>query len=280
MAFLSSDSYGKSDVRLTKVTRRGHVHHLTEMAVAIELRGEFARCYTHGDNSMVVPTDTMKNTVYALAKTHDFDSVESFGKILAQHFVGNFSHIACASATIQESMWDRIMLNGKPHPHAFIGGKDETRNCRVEATRAGIKIQGGINGMTVLKTTNSGFVGYIKDQFTTLKETTDRIFATIVEATWDYNTDAADFNACYASIRESLVRVFATHHSLAVQQTLFEMGNAALEVCKQIDQISFVMPNQHRLLTNLQPFGMENANEIFVPTTEPYGKICGTLRRS
>jgi urate oxidase len=172
------------------------------------------------------------------------------------------------------------VLGGKAHEHAFIGGTDETRNCVVTQERDGSKITGGISGMTVLKTTKSGFVNYIKDEYTTLKETTDRIFATIVDATWSYNALDADFNACYTSIRNAMIRVFAQHDSLAVQQTLYAMGEAALSVCRQIDEIDLVMPNQHRLLVNLQPFGMENPNEIFVPTTEPYGKICGTIRRS
>ena len=121
--------------------------------------------------------------------------------------------------------------------------------------------------------------GYIKDQYTTLKETTDRIFATIVQATWAYNTLDTDYNAAYTSIRDAFIRVFAEHDSLAVQQTLYAMGEAALNACEVIDEVDLVLPNQHRLLINLQPFGMENKNEIFVPTTEPFGKICGTIRR-
>lgn len=280
MTRLAADSYGKSDVRLTKVTRRGDIHHLTEMSVSIELRGEFTRCYTEGDNSMVVPTDTQKNTVYALAKKHAFDSIEQFATILAKHFVDNFSHVSSATVSIEQMLWNRMVLDGKAHEHAFLGGNDETRDCVVVHGREGTKITGAISGMTVLKTAKSGFVNYIKDQYTTLKETTDRIFATIVEATWTYNTLDADFNAAYTSIRNALIRIFAEHDSLAVQQTLYAMGEEALRACKQIDEISLVMPNQHRLLVNLQPFGLENANEIFVPTTEPYGKICGTIRRS
>jgi urate oxidase len=279
MPRLAADSYGKSDVRLTKVTRRGNVHHLAEMSVSIELRGEFTTCYTAGDNSMVIPTDTQKNTVYALAKKHDFRSIEQFALILGKHFLENFPHVSRTTVTIEESLWNRIPLNGKPHDHAFIGGGSETRNCAVETSHEGTKITGGIGGMSVLKTAKSGFVGYIKDEFTTLKETTDRIFATIVQATWSYNSLDADFNGAYALIRDAFVRVFAEHGSLAVQQTLYAMGEEALRACEDIDVVDLVLPNQHRLLVNLQPFGLENQNEIFVPTTEPYGKICGTVRR-
>jgi urate oxidase len=279
MAVLTENSYGKSGVKLTKVSRRGDIHDIKQLEVAIALRGEFTKCYTEGDNSMVVPTDTMKNTVYALAKKNDFDSIESFAKILAQHFLKHFSHVSTATVDIQETLWNRMTISGKPHDHSFVGGNNEMRTCRAVSSRNETKIQGGIIGLAVLKTTRSGFVNYIKDQYTTLKETTDRIFATTVESTWTYTSSDADFNGCYQSIRDAFVNVFAAHDSLAVQQTLFAMGEAALAACSQIDEISLVMPNQHHLLINLEPFGMKNPNEIFVPTTEPYGKIAGTLRR-
>src|SRR4051812_45051189 len=174
MPILSSDSYGKSAVRLTKVTRRGNVHELAEMSVAIELRGDFASCYTHGDNSMIIPTDTQKNTVYALAKKHDFASIEQFATILGKHFVDDFEHVSSAAVTIEQTLWDRMVHNGNAHDHSFIGGRSETRTCVVETSFEGTKITGGIDGMTVLKTTKSGFVNFIKDEYTTLKETTDR----------------------------------------------------------------------------------------------------------
>jgi urate oxidase len=243
------------------------------------LTGEFARCYTHGDNNSIVPTDTMKNTVYALAKKHEFEAIESFGKILSSHFVHEFAHVSSAQVSIRETIWNRITLDGRPHDHAFLGGQTETRNCQVDTSREKVAVRGGLDGMNVLKTTRSGFTGYIKDQYTTLKETADRIFATVLEGSWNYRSDQVDWNRCYHSIRDALIRVFAEHDSLAVQQTLFAMGEAALQACADIDQIDLAMPNQHRLLANLQPFGMENANEIFVPTSEPFGYICGTIRR-
>lgn len=281
MPVLFKDSYGKADVRLTKVTRGDDgVHQLAEMTVAIDLQGEFSRCYTHGDNSSIIPTDTMKNTVYAIAKKYAFDSIEGYAKLLAGHFIEEFGHVSVATVAVQESLWNRIAVDGKPHEHAFVGGNSELRTCRVEVSRAGTKVQGGISGLTVLKTTKSGFVGYIKDQYTTLKETTDRIFATVVDATWNYVTDSEDFNTCYHAVRTAMLGEFAVHDSLAVQQTLYAMAEKALAAYKGIDEISLIMPNQHRLLINLQPFQMDNNNEIFVPTTEPFGRITGTIRRA
>jgi urate oxidase len=169
-------------------------------------------------------------------------------------------------------------VDGASHEHAFVGGSNERRTCDAFISTAAV-FHGGIKALTLLKTTKSGFVGFVKDAFTTLRETNDRIFATAVDATWRYGAGDADYNACYATIRDTILRVFATHDSLAVQQTLYEMGAAALAACDQIDEISLTMPNQHRLLVNLQPFGLENANEVFVPTDEPFGLISGTVAR-
>ena len=279
MPKLSENSYGKYAVRLTKVTRRGEVHELKEMGVTVLLRGDFERCYTHGDNSQIVATDSMKNTVYALAKNHPIDSIEEFAQHLCKHFVDQYEQVRLAQVTIRQVPWSRIMVGGKPHDHAFVGGNSERRSCLVTHGRRETTVQAKVEGLSVLKTTGSGFVGYIKDEFTTLKETTDRIFATNVDASWHYTSNEVDWNAAFDSIRRALMETFATHDSLAVQQTLYAMGEAALNACSDINEIKLDMPNQHRLLVNLEPFGMENPNEIFVPTNAPFGFIRGTVTR-
>ena len=278
MAVLKSNMYGKSQVRLTKVTRNGQRHELKEMYVNVILRGEFQRCYTHGDNSNIVATDSMKNTVYALARNHPIESIESFGMHLAAHFVDRYPQVSAAQVKIRQVPWQRIAVNGQPHDHAFIGGSSERRTCLItHGSRP--NVSSGIDGLLVMKTTHSGFVGYVQDEYTTLKETTDRIFATSVTASWKYDSPDADWNANYDSIRAALLNMFATHDSLAVQQTLYAMGEEALKVCPAISEIELTMPNQHRLLVNLQPLGLDNPNEIFLPTSEPFGMISGIVSR-
>ena len=279
MSSLSRNSYGKSQVRLTKVSRHGEFHELTEMAVDIELQGDFARCYTHGDNSSIIATDTMKNTVYALAKKHPLTAIENFAQALASHFIETFNHVSSATVYIEAEPWNRIEVHGHPHPHSFISGGSEKRTARVTRTRERIRTEAGIVGMVVLKTTHSGFVGYIRDEYTTLKETTDRIFATSVQANWLYNQQEVEWNESFQSVRQALIETFAEHDSLSVQQTLYSMGEAALAACPSMEEMTLVMPNQHRILVNLEPFGMENKNEIFVTTSEPFGLISGTIRR-
>lgn len=280
MPRLSVNYYGKADVRLTKVVRQGELHSLYEYNVKILLTGDFAKCYTAGDNSQVVATDTMKNTVYALAAQHDFDSPEQFGQILALHFLTNNSHVESAQVDIAETRWQRLDDAGKPHNHAFQIAGSGNRTAHVLATQAGVqKVAGGIRGLQVLKTTRSGFVGFLRDQFTTLPEVTDRIFATTVEAVWTFSAVVADYNRTYETSLSELLRVFGEHDSLAVQQTIYAMGEAILASDGAISDVRLTMPNQHRIPFNLEPLGMANTNSIFVTTSEPYGLIHGTISR-
>lgn len=281
-AVLVRHAYGKSLVRLTKVTHQADRHELQEVSIDVRLEGDFAGTYLDGDNSRIIATDSMKNTVYVLAKRHPFADLESFGQALAEHFLTAYAQIAVATIGLTERPWRRIEVDGRAHPHAFIGGESEKRTCLVTFSRQERRVEAGIDELLILKTTDSAFRGFIRDPYTTLPEADERIFATMLTGQWLYRTahaDWADWNGCHALIRRTLLETFAGHKSLSVQQTLFAMGEAALAACGAIEEITLTMPNQHRLLVNLRPFGLENDNEIFVPTEEPYGLIAGTVRR-
>jgi urate oxidase len=279
-ALLTRHAYGKFHVRLTKVTRHTDHHDLKELTVDIELEGEFEASYTRGDNSRIIPTDTMKNTVYALARSHSLKEIESFGQTLASHFMENYPHVSATRVRIIEHSWQRIAVQGNAHPHAFVGGGKEKRTSVVTLGRKSLVIESGIEDLSLLKTTNSAFTGFLSDRYTTLKPADDRILATNLTARWRYHERNLDWNACHHSIRQSMIEAFAEHRSLAVQQTLHAMGDAAVEACPEIEEITLTMPNQHHLLVDLQPFGLENPNEIFVPTSEPYGLITATFTRA
>lgn len=277
---LIQNSYGKSGVRLTRIIRGKEKHELKEVTVAIDLQGDFAETYLTGDNSKVVATDTMKNTVYALARQHSLESVEEFGLHLADHFIQSYPQVAKAEVRLVEDSWNRIQLDGKGHPNTFVGGSNEKRTTTIVSQRDSTsEVRSGLKDLLVLKTTDSAFVGFPRDRYTTLPEVDDRILATVVTAEWLYQESGCDWNACFHAIRESMLRIFAEHHSLSVQQTLHLMGGGALEACASVSEISLQLPNAHRLLVNLEPMGMDNPNEVFVPTDEPYGLITGTLRR-
>ena len=268
-------------MRLTKVTRHDDRHDLSEISVDVELTGDFDASYTDGDNRLIVATDSIRNTVYVLARSHPLGSLEAFGMHLGRHFVDGYPQVASATIQLTQSPWERIQVGSAPHPRAFIGGGAERRVCTVTTSREEARVHAGLEDLLVLKTTDSEFLGFARDRFTTLPDTTDRILATSVSARWSYGRGRVepDWNAAYGAIRQAMLEVFATHHSLSVQQTLYFMGEAALAACPQIDEVTLHLPNRHRLLVNLAPFGLDNPNVIFTPTEEPFGMISGTLRR-
>jgi urate oxidase len=276
---LARQVYGKSSVRLTKVTRGADRHDLIELVIDISLEGDFAESYLAGDNRRVIPTDTMKNTVYAFAADHPLADPESFVLTLAAHFLDRFSHVAAATITAKQAPWQRIESAGARHRHSFIGAGPERRTCIVRQSRERLTVQSGLSGLPLLKTTDSAFRNFIRDKFTTLSDADDRIFAGTLDADWMYSASDIDWNSAFAQARAAMIGVFTDHKSLAVQQTLFAMGTAALETCPEIERIELSMSNEHRVPVNLEPFGRANRNEVFVTTTEPFGLIRAVLER-
>jgi urate oxidase len=277
---LASNSYGKSAVRLLKVERSGNHHVIRELAVDIALTGAFDAAHTEGDNSLVLPTDTMKNTVYAKARELTLGAPEDFGIALAHHFLGASSAAASARVTVTEHGWRRLDVDGEPHDHAFERRSSELRIARMLLARGGAtEVVAGIEDLLILKSGRSAFSGYPRDKFTTLRETEDRILATSISTHWRYRANTTDFNEQFDRVRRALLETFAQHDSKSVQHTLYAMGEAVLNKCDAVEELSITMPNKHHLLVDLAPIGLDNPNEIFVPTSEPYGLIEATLRR-
>lgn len=280
-AKLIGNTYGKSDIRLTKVIRDGARHELLEFSIDILLSGDFADSYLQGDNTKIVATDSMKNTVYVLAKEKNFSSAEAFAILLAEHFPRTYPQVRSTFIQIRQTSWNRIAVDGRPHDHAFVcaGPELHTATALSLGQDSSTSIAGGISNLLVLKTTNSAFKNFVKDRYRTLKDADDRIFATSVSASWDYANAAVDFPSAHEKIRTAMLETFATHMSYAVQQTMFEMGKAALATCPQITEVRLECPNKHRIPFNLEPFGLDNKNEIFVWTDEPFGNITATVKR-
>ncbi len=277
---LTHHHYGKAKVRVMKVTRAGAQHSLKELEVSVMLQGDFDASYTRAENRLVVPTDTMKNTVYALAREKLGAETEDFGLVLGEHFLKTYPQIEQADIGLSERGWERMAVAAQPHPHAFIQKNPARTFAHVACTRGGSSVESGIEDLLILKTTGSGFEGYVKDKFTTLSPTKDRIMASKVKATWTYEKPPARYSAANDAILEAMLTVFAVNYSPSVQVTLFQMGEAALAAAPEISKVSLAMPNKHCLLVNLTPFGLDNPNEIFVPTDEPHGQIEGTVSRS
>jgi urate oxidase len=274
MAKLQFNTYGKTGIRLVHVDRSNTRHELREMEVKILFEGEFGETYISGDNRDVLPTDTMKNTVYALARSSPWDSIEQFGKTLSQHFMGRVKHLSQVRIGIVETPWSRI----GGHDAAFSLGSSEKRTTEIAATRSACCITSGIKGLQILKTGQSAFEGFLQDEFTTLAPAAERLLGTILEASWTYGGDVP-YNETFARVRLALLDSFAQHVSLSVQQTLFAMAQAALASVPEVTEVHLTMPNRHCLLVDLSKFGLDNPNLVFVPTDAPSGHIEARVSR-
>jgi urate oxidase len=279
--YLANNRYGKSLVRLVKVTRNGAWHEMKELTVQVLLSGQgLDLSYYTGDNSSVVPTDTIKNVVHVLAKQHPIRDPESFGVFVAAHFLKEYSHITKVRVDIVDHPWVRMEINGKPHPHSFSATSPELRTASIKQVKGKEpKIISGMKEVLILKTTGSGFEGFPRCKHTTLPETKDRLFKTKVTATWNYGSRDVDYNAVYNGVKESIFKVFAENYSHAVQETIFQMGEAVLKRFPEVKKIHFSLPNQHNWTINLSPFGLENNGEVLMPTADPQGLIEGTIAR-
>ena len=280
MARLGENRYGKSRVRLSRITRHGERHEFDEWSVRVLLQGDFDASFTEADNSSLLPTDTMKNTVYSIARNSNSITIEAFAMELGDYLLKNNPHVSKVGVEIESKAWERVVDEGGEEATTFKLGGPELATVNAAREQGGEwAIHSGIDGLVILKTTKSAFTGYIKDRLTTLKPATDRIFGTSATATWEYEAGSPDYAQVRARVIAAMLKEFAAHHSMSVQHTLFDMGNAALAAAPEIARITLTMPNLHHLLADLSPFGQSNPNHIFVPIDEPHGYIEATIER-
>ena len=280
MARLGKNRYGKSRVRLSRITRRANRHDFNEWSVEVLLHGDFETSFTEADNSKILPTDTMKNTIYSIARDSKAETIEEFAMELGDYLLNNNPQVTKASVEIAEKNWERLVVDGPAEAATFKLGGPEMQTVLASRAKDGTwSVTSGVDGLTILKTTKSAFTGYIQDKLTTLKPATDRIFGTRARVTWEYSSPTPKYTEIRSRIVATLLREFAAHHSMSVQHTLFDMGKAALAAAPEIARITLTMPNLHHLLADLSPFGQDNPNHIFVPIDEPHGSIEATIER-
>jgi urate oxidase len=277
---LGANNYGKGEVRVVKVVKSDDRHEVRDLRVDVALEGEFEAAHLQGDNTGLLATDTMRNTCYALAKEHLSGDIESYGLALVNRFLEAGPSVRAATAHIVEYPWARITAGGRFHPHGFHRAGGGNRVATVRGTAEGATYETGLEDLFVLKSTGSGWEGFVREEYTSLPETNDRIMATVVTASWTYARGGLDFDAVYDGVRDTILATFDDHYSPSVQLTLYRMGEAVLAAHPDVQRISFSLPNTHHLLYDLGRFGMENRNEIFHATSEPYGLIEGTVERA
>ncbi|MDT0344048.1 factor-independent urate hydroxylase [Streptomyces litchfieldiae] len=281
MPTLGQNQYGKAETRVVRVTRDGAVHHVRDLNVSVALSGDMAEVHHSGSNAAVLPTDTMKNTVFAFAREHGIASPEEFGTLLARHFVTSQPSISRARIRIEEYAWDRVPTPGEAE-HSFVRAGRETRTARIAFDGEELEIFSGLTGLTVMNTTDSEFRGFVKDRYTTLPEAGDRVLATDVTAVWRHAADAPDWDAAHEAVRGHLLAAFAGTSSSSLQQTLFRMGSEVIERQPGIDEIRLSLPNKHHFLVDLEPFGMKNETAdgaVYFAADRPYGLIEATVLR-
>lgn len=274
MIKLGENRYGKSRVRLARLNRQSSVHEFQEWSVEVLLQGDFLSCFAEGDNSRILPTDTMKNTIYSLARKSSTASMEDFSKELLEYLLSYNPQVSQAEVSIREKSWQHLTTGEKLHPSTFVQSGSELQTTHVvQKRRDKLRVESGIEDLVIIKTSDSAFEGYIHDSLTTLPETSDRLFGTSLRARWTYDSPDLPFASLRRTIRESLLSAFATHQSKSVQHTLYAMAEKVLADASQVSEIMLAMPNKHFLLADLSRFGQDNPNRIFVPTDEPHGTI-------
>jgi urate oxidase len=270
---LIQNSYGKGRVRVMRVHRDGDYNEVRELNVQTMLDGDFSAAYTAGDNRTVVATDTIKNITYIVARENMTACAELFAEKLAERFLARYPQVDRVRVTTHETKWRRVSFGGVPHPHGFVLDGNGEPTVELTATREAVTVASGIAGYTFMKSTGSGWVDYVFDEYTTLPPTENRIAATAMDAVWTWLKAPADYPAANAKILDVMLEVFATTYSHGVQDSLFRMGEAALAAVPELATIKMACPNKHYLPMKLDPFGMSSDNMIFIATDEPHGQI-------
>ncbi|WP_052851169.1 factor-independent urate hydroxylase [Streptomyces avicenniae] len=283
---LGQNQYGKAETRVVRVTRDGPVHHVRDLNVSVALSGDMSAVHLHGSNAGVLTTDTTKNTVFAFAREHGISSPEAFAGLLAGHFVGSQPAVHRARVRVAEYAWDRIPVPGEA-AHSFTRAGRGVRTAQVTYDGAAWEVLSGLTGVTVMNTTDSEFGGYVKDRWTTLPETADRVLATDVTAVWRQADTGApdrarDWDAEHADAVRHLLDAFAGTYSYSLQQTLYAMGSRVIDERPEIAEIRLSLPNKHHFAVDLSPFGMDNEGPdgaVYFAADRPYGLIEATVLR-
>jgi urate oxidase len=276
---LASNRYGKAAIRIVRVGRDTTPHRLRDVTVAVALEGDFAAAHTDGDNSLVVATDTMKNTAYAFAADHLTGPIEEYATALGGHFVG-YDQVDRAIVNVREHAWRSIESGGAKAEGAFVRSSEGTRVTSVVVGRDATVVEAGIEDLIVMKTTRSAFSGFPRDRYTNLPDTEDRLMATKLTAIWTYGAPSIDFDAVWSAVHATLLEVFADHDSESVQHSIWIMGKAMIERHEELDEVRMTLPNLHHWTVDLDQFGIDNDRLVYVSTTEPHGLIEATIRRS
>jgi len=279
------NTYGKARVRFVKVKRKSKTHHdYKQINVRVLIEGDFDTSYTHGDNSKVIPTDTCKNIIYVVARD-PIDTIEKFGVDVAQVFLREYTHVSNVNLKIEEDIWERMVVDGTPHPHSFVK-QPHLRTAKISASRSGITIESGIKNITILKTTQSGFSDFHKCKYTSLQDVQDRLLGTNVKASWVYTNYVSrngyrniNFDDIWHKVLACIFEAFALEYSVSVQQTVYSACTKAIQRIEEIESITFSLPNIHNFFVDYSKLKLPPSDNVYICMDEPHGLIKATIGR-
>lgn len=222
--------------------------------------------------------------------------MEDFAIKLAQHFTSFYQQVTTAIVNIVEKPWERISVNGQLHKHGFKLGSESHTTDVIFSKLGVLQVTSGIEGLALLKTTKSGFEGFVRDMNTILPETRERMLATEVTVSWRYHYNSVSslpvkpfyFMERYLDVKKALVDTFCGPpnegvYSPSVQRTLYLMAKAVLGRFPDISLVHLKMPNIHFLPVNLSskdnPAIVKFEDDVYLPTDEPHGSIEARLSR-
>ncbi|KAH9704697.1 Uricase [Citrus sinensis] len=259
--------HGKARVRVARVWRSKEGRHfMVEWNVSISLLSDSIIAYVDDDNSDIVATDTIKNTVYAKAKEcKEQLSVEEFAILLAKHFTSFYRQVTSAIVRIVEKPWECVSVDGQLHEHGFkLGSERHTTEVTVQESGT-LQMTSGIEGLALLKTTKSGFEGFIRDKYTALPDTQERMLATEVTSTWRYSYESVFnlpqkplyFTERYLAVKKVLMDTFFGPpkegvYSASVQSTLYQMAKAVLGRSEAVIQYDWVQSKCYPSINGIQ----------------------------
>jgi len=277
---LGENRYGESGVRLLRVVKQEGRHDIKEMTLDIRFEGDFEEAHARGENRSILPADTMKNTVYILARQYPVEAIEEFCLHMADHFLTYNPQVTRVLVGASETLWTRVPLGAKPHPSTFVRAGEEKRTATLDGTREETTIRSGIDNLVVLKTTNFAFEDFRRDPYTTLKDSRNLLLSAVIRADWLYESEDIEFGPIWHGVRKTLLENFAEHDSRSLQNTLFAMGEAVLSTFDNIKEIHISLMDKDCRLADLEPFGMDNPAEVFLLSDERHGLIEAKVRKT
>jgi urate oxidase len=300
-------SYGKQGVPVYRVHAQplevapipespftGRPNALLAASIDLEVFGDdFLPAYTHGDNSMIVATDSMKNFIIRESLTFEGATLE-----------GLLHHLGTGFSTTYEQL-HTLRVTGRELPFAggsvpdgaggFVvsnnlfevtGGAVANASVSLRRDDGDVQVTGhacGLTGMSLMKLTGSAFTAFVRDDYTTLPDRRDRPLYILMDVGWRY-LDTADMldleRGAYVpheQVHDLLATTFAEFVSESIQHLLHEMGMRALSRFPQLAEISFDAQNRTR-----DPYGTRADADHIRVYSDPfpaYGRLTLSVRR-